>query len=312
MNKSYHQPILIRAVAWIYIILATPAALLFLGALQPERPNWPALAGPLLFLALFYAGAWWLLWVFRGHYLLTDDAIILRQWGRQTRLRYRDICAIQEKDSQLLPYLVLITPQTRLAISCKVEGFSELYTTLRQRVPALRAAESAQLPFELRLKPNFWASAGLGFGVYAIFTGALSIGGVWGQPYLTLWHGLGLWGLFLAIAAAGFLMSEAGLPYAVTFTATRIEARYWLGKTRAWPAMEITRIERERQERHGRHGARIQVYPLVLTFAGGERLQLDEARIWSFGYSPDRLQSILTQHFLSKSPGHGVKKKNAF
>ncbi len=312
MNKTYPQPILIRAVAWIYIILATPAGLLFLGPLQPNRPNWPALAGPLLFLGLFYGGAWWLLWVFRGHYLLTDDAIILRQWGRQTRLRYRDICAIQEKDSQLLPYLVLITPQTRLTISGKVEGFSELYATLRQRVPALRAAKPAQLPVELRLNSNFWASAGLGFGVYAIFTGALSIGGVWGQPYLTLWHGLSLWGLFLTIAVAGFLLSEAGPPYAVTFTATRIEARYWLGQTRAWPAAELTRIERERQERRGRHGARMEVYPLVLTFAGGECLQLDEARIWSFGYSPDRLQSVLTQHFLSGSPGHVAKKKIAF
>jgi hypothetical protein len=298
MTKTYRQPILIRVIAWGYILAATPAGLICFWAWgQDSSTDSSALLGPLLLMGSFYAGAWGVIWHYRGDYRLTEESITLRQWGRQTTLRYQDICAIKELNSQWLPYLQLVTPHASLSISNKTEGFADLYATLRERVPALRATEEAPAAIHLRLDKYYLMAAGVGFGVYAVFTGILSMGGVWGQPNLTWKHGLGAWGLFLLIAIFGWLVNEWGEPYDVSFTPTHIEARYVLGKTRRWPTTDLTGLERQRQLRDGRPGVRREVHPLVLTFTHGPTLQLEEERIWAFGYSPERLLVMLTGYF---------------
>ncbi len=302
MNKTYRQPILIKVVAWCYIALATPIFFVLLGSfLQGKTTDVSALIGiPLLFMP-FYIGAWWTLWKFRGQFTLTDEGIVLSQRGRQTLVRYQDIHAIREQDSQLLPYLLLITPETSLTISFKVEHFSDLYANLRQRVSALRDAERVTFPLNLRLRSGYLRQVGVVFSIYAIFTGILSLWGTFGQTHLTIWSGLFIRALFLAVAVFALLINEWKMPFAITFEHTHITARYLLRKTRTWSTRDVTRIERERQVRHIRYGSQVIVYPLVLTFSHGEKLQIEEGRVWSFGYAPDRLLAILTRQLMNNS-----------
>jgi len=302
MNKTYRQPIAIKIVAWCYIALATPIFLVLVGSFwQGKIDDVSILIGiPLLFMP-FYIGAWWLLWKFGGQFTLTDEGIVLIQLGRQTLVRYQDIHAIQERDSQLLPYLLLITPETSLAISFKVEHFSDLYANLRQRVSVLRDAERVTLPLDLRLRAGYLRQVGVVFLVYAIFTGILSFGVTFEQTHLTIWDGLIVWALFFAIVIVVLLITEWKTPFAVTFDNTHITARYLLKKARTWNTRDVTRVERERQVRQIRYGSRVVLYPLVLTFSNGERLQIEESRIWSFGYAPDRLLAILTRQLVNDS-----------
>ncbi|MCP4601099.1 MAG: hypothetical protein GY847_11345 [Proteobacteria bacterium] len=311
MNKTYRQPALIKVVAWCYIALTTPVFFVLFGSFwQGTLDDVAALIViPLLFMP-FYIGAWWTLWKFRGQFILTDEGIILSQLGRQTFLRYQDIHTIEERDSQLLPYLLLVTPETRLIILFKVEHFSDLYANLRQRISALRDAERVTFPLNLRLGPVYLRQVGVIFSIYAIFTGILSLWGTFGQTHLTIWNGLFIWTLFLVVAVGALLMNEWKTPFAVTFENEAIKARYLLGKARIWNTRDVTRIERERQVRHLRYGSRMIVYPLVLTFASGEKLQIEEGRIWSFGYAPDRLLAILTRQLMNNSIQYHHQKDN--
>ena len=90
-----------------------------------------------------------------------------------------------------------------------------------------------------------------------------------------------------------FWIGERVNPYEVDIDRNQIEARYLFGKTRRFNSGAILSIIRERQVRRIRYTAKMIVYPIVITFENGERWQLEEGRIWVFGYSPDRLFAIL-------------------
>ena len=302
MQKTYRQPTEIRMAAWIYIALATLTFLiLFISYWQGQTTDLSALIGiPALF-APFYIGAWWLVWHFRGEFILTDEGITLSQFGNQTFLRYADIHTITERESQLLPYLRLTTSEQSMTIAFKVKNFSDLYANLRRRIAALRAAERQTLPIKLRINRKHFQQAGSVLLVYFIFTGTLSIGAALEQTPGEYWRGLIIWAFFIIIAVGGALMNEWKTPYALSVDRENIEARYLLNGTRVFRSAELIRVEREAQVRYLRYGSKMVVYPLVLTFANGERLQIEEARTWAFGYSPDRLIKILTCEILEKS-----------
>ena len=293
MERIYRQPRNIKLVAWLYLALTTPVFFVlaweFSQASVEDKSAYIFI--PLLFLP-FYLGACWVLWRFRGYFVLTDDGITLKQsWG-QTFLRYQDISSFDERDSQFLPYLLLVTPEESLSISFKVDNFSDLYANLRKRISAMRIAESASLPLMLRFRPGYIRDVVIGFSLYAIFTGVLSTGMTHNKPWPVLYW-LGAWSIFILIAGFVFWLNELTSPYRVDIVQEQIEAHYLFGKTRTYGTREITRIERERQVRRVRYNMRFIAHPIVITFENGERLQLEEGRIWSFGYSPDRLLAIL-------------------
>jgi hypothetical protein len=246
---------------------------------------------PLLFLP-FYIGACWILWHFRGEFVLSDEGIMLKQFGRDTFLRYQDIFSIEERDSQFLPYLLLVTSEASLTISFKVNNFTDLYANLRQRIPAMQIAERETLPLILQFRSGYVRQMLIGFSAYALFTGVLSTGFAHNKPW-SVWSMLGGWSFFLAIAVFVFWINELTSPYRVTIDRDRIEAHYLFSKTRVFTVADILRVERERQVRRIRYGATMVVHPIVITLKSGERLQIEEGRIWSFGYSPDRLLIIL-------------------
>jgi len=293
MQRTYRQPRAIKLVAWLYIALATPTFLMLFWEFSQGRVEDRAAIVfiPLLFMP-FYLGAVWLLWRFRGHFVLTNEGITLAQLGKQTFLRYHDIFSIEERDSQLLPYLLLVTPETSLSISFKVDNFSDLYAHLRQRVSAMRMAESETLPLTLRFRPGYVRDVAVGFSAYGIFTGVLSTGMTHNKPW-PIWYWLGSWSIFIVIAGFVFWLNEWASPYSVDINQDHIEARYLFRKTHKFNTGEIIHIERERQVRQIRYGSKMVVYPLVITFVNEQRFQLEESRIWAFGYSPDRLLAIL-------------------
>jgi len=287
MERVYRQPREIK----------TPVILIFLVELSKGRVEDPSsyIFIPLLFLP-FYIGACWVLWHFRGEFILTDEGITLKQFGRQTCLPYQDILSIEERDSQFLPYLLLVSSETSLTISFKVNNFTDLYANLRQRISVMQMAERETFPLMLCFRPGYVRQVLIGFSAYALFTGVLSTGFAHNKPW-SVWSMLGAWSIFLVIAFFVFWINELTSPYQVTVDGERIEARYLFSKTKMFASNAITKIERERQVRRIRYGATMVVHPIVITFQSGERLQLEESRIWSFGYSPDRLVIILKRQF---------------
>lgn len=228
--------------------------------------------------------------------MLSDKGITLVQFGKETFLRYQDISSFEERDSQLLPSLLLTTSQDSLSISFKVDNFSDLYAKLRERISALQIAEKEELPFNLRFHPGYLRDTLVSLSAYAIFTGVLSTGVTHNKPWPILaW--LGMWSFFMLIAGFIFWLNELNTPFQLNIDQKQIEARYVFKKTRNFDTSAIVRIERERQIRRVRYNTKFIVHPIVITFADGERLQLEESRIWSFGYSPDRLLALLTRHF---------------
>ena len=297
MKKVYRQPREIKLVAWVYLALATPVILIFIIELSQGRVEDPSsyIFIPLLFLP-FYIGACWVLWYFRGEFILTDEGIMLKQFGRQTFLRYQDISSMEERDSQFLPYLLLVSSDTSMTIPFKTNNFTDLYANLRQRISVMQIAEQEILPLVLRFRPGYVRQVLIGFSAYALFTGILSTGFAHSKPW-SVWSMLGGWSIFLVIAFFVFWINELTVPYHVLVNGERIEARYLFSKTRTFGSGTILKIERERQVRRIRYGATMVVHPIVITFQSGERLQLEEGRIWSFGYSPDRLLIILKRQF---------------
>ena len=284
---------MIKVVAWLFIALTTPIFLLLFTVDDPSaKIGIPLLFGP------FYIGALWIHWHFRGEFILTKDGITLSQLGKETFLRYSDIYAIEERDSQFIPYLLLLTDDARLAISFQTDNFSNLYATLRKRIPAMEIAERARLPLVLRFRAEYLRESLIWFSVYAIFTGILSTGVTHDKPW-SVWLWLGMWSFFIAIAIFLLAINEWASPYQVSIDSKQIEAKYLFRKTRTFSTQAILKIERERQVRRIRYGMTMVVHPIVITFENGERFQLEERRIWSFGHSPDRLLTILTQQ-LSK------------
>ena len=79
MNKNYRQPRLIKIVAWIFFALTTPVFLvLFWEYSQGRTTDKSAVVIiPLLFLP-FYIGAFWLLWHFRGQFVLSNEGVTHR------------------------------------------------------------------------------------------------------------------------------------------------------------------------------------------------------------------------------------------
>ena len=292
---------MIKVVAWIFLALTLPIfVILFYEFSQGRVEDKSAvILIPLLFMP-FCIGAIWILWHLRGEFILTKDGITLSQFGKETFLRYSDIYALEERDSQLfMPYLLLLTNDARLTISFQTDDFSHLYATLRQHISVMEIAERAQLPLVLRFRAEYKKQNVVGFTIYAIFTGILSTGVFHDKPWSILYW-LGMWSVFIAIALFLLAINEWASPYQVSIDLKEIEAKYLFRKTRTFSTQAILKIERERQVRRIRYGMTTTVFPIVITFQNGERFQLEEGRIWSFGYSPDRLLAILTQQLLKK------------
>ncbi|HKJ39016.1 MAG TPA: hypothetical protein VJ972_09585, partial [Anaerolineales bacterium] len=88
MNQTYRQPYQIKIVAWLFIALCTPIFLLLFTVNDTSAQiGIPLLFGP------FFIGAVWILWYFRGKFILTKEGITLSQLGKETFLRYQDIYA---------------------------------------------------------------------------------------------------------------------------------------------------------------------------------------------------------------------------
>lgn len=195
MNQTYRQPMMIRIAAWGYILLATPIfVILFVSYWQGTSTDTSAYIGiPILFMP-FYIGAWWLVWHFRGKYILKDDGILLQQLGRQTFLRYQDIHTIAERGNQIVPALFLGTNERSLSISFQVDQFSDLYTNLKRRVAALHNAELETLPITLQYQPGYVKQVLLVVLANAVFMGILSAGFDYEEFSLEKWFSS--WSIF--------------------------------------------------------------------------------------------------------------------
>lgn len=297
MNKTYKQSPGVQLIAVLFILLVTPIFIIFGQAYQAGELDDPALFGLMaLFFLPFYVGSWWLLWAFNGRFHLTDDAITLKQVGRETEIPYSDIIRIEER-SQPAPHLRV---QSRLGdkiiILYQTERFSDLYAGLKRKTAVLQQAEEVVFPLNLRLPANDYKQGILPTILILLFFGALTAGLVNDKPHLTIGHGVGFMAFILLLILLVVLLIDSRSPTAVTFSAMSIKTRSLFGKEKEWMADTITRVERERIERYYRGTTHV-YYPLTITFADGEKLRIDEGRIWAFGYAPDRLYAIVARQY---------------
>lgn len=296
-NKTFRQSTAVQIAAGSFILMLTPICIIFWGAYQKGELDDPLLFGLLMLLfSPFYVVACVILWRFNGRFLLTDHAIILKQLGRTTKIAYSDILDIEER-SQLAPHLRLHTKQNKtLLILFQTERFSALYATLKQHVAAMHQAEQIAFPLHLKLPAHYYRNSLIPLLFTLFFFGFLTAGLVTTTSHLTIWHGLGFMGLFILIVLFVAYLTESKPPTAVIFSDMSMQTHYLSGKSQEWPVNEIKQIARERQERHYKGATHI-THPLVFTFKDGQRFQLDESRIWLFGYAPDRLFAILSKQY---------------
>ena len=312
--KTYRQSTAVQFASGTYILLLTPICIVFWDAYQKGQLNDPLQFALLVLMFFpFYVVAWVMLWRFNGRFHLTNDAIILKQLGRTTEIAYTDIINMEEHSQLGAPYLRLRTHQNKtLIILFQTEHFSDLYVTLKKHVTIVQQAENVAFPLHLQLPANYYWKSLVLISLALLFFGLLAAGLVNQEAHLTVWHGLGFMGLFILVVFFVAYESEGKPPTAVIFSDMSVQTQYLFGKPKEWSAKEIRRITRERQERYYKGTTHV-THPLVITFQDGQKFQLDENRIWLFGYVPDRLFAILAQHYPSQPTANGlIAQANSF
>jgi len=281
--------------------IALESSLVFIGA-----------SAPLLLLLPLY-----LLYHNSGEIILTDDAVVVRRWGREKRLRYDDVLSVRERDWNLPPNLVLRGPDVTLGIHTQAERFPQLYELLVERVPVLyrRAAERAPLRLEGARRLRNWLIFGivvlggfyLGFGLLPIWSELAS-----GAPDFTP---VLLRNAFIVFALASFFALPAlyivivgmvagslkgGQPVAYLFTEKSIHYRPPLGRWQRRPADQLAGIYLQSVEttvRASSGGAivaeTVLLHGIILHLANGEVLEISRDRLRHFGQTPNELYARL-------------------
>ncbi len=290
--------ILLVLTGCLYLLLLFP--LVFFSPYEPYARAVPALilfSLPFPLLGLY--------WTYRhsGQLILTDEAIILRHWGREQRLPYCDIKTVYFRDWHVPPNLVLKSEHGTLKFSRLVEGYPRLYQSLEHSVEALNKPlepDVISLPWEVSLRRRFWLLSGLQLmGVTAVLATIFAI-----LAYDETTHSLnpGM-AMCLIVVSVGILVIavigqlDPSQPVRLTFTDQAITAHYFLRRKVNWPAPSLRRIQfKEERASFSIEGIPGQMLkrPVILTFKGHPPLTITEKRANDWGYAPERLYANLS------------------
>jgi hypothetical protein len=263
-------------------------------------------------------GALGLYWFVRhsGTVRLTEDAVILERFGQQRRLAYEDVVDVWERDAHIPSNYVLEGRNRTLRFSREIEGFSDLYATLLQRVPPLRNLADVDFPLVLKLSWDYFLDLALGLlVVVALFGGLIYlIARNTGLSSADLFFMSLAFLLVLGLFAGALVPEVRKKPLMMAFERERIQVHPLLGETQAYDARRIRaiRIEEKVEEtqfvsRWAWQTLKSVVHPLVIDFADGERLTIREKQAWQFGYAPERLHAILRHLYTSSTQGVGAR-----
>jgi hypothetical protein len=277
------------------------SALLFIG-----------LSAPLLLALPLY-----LLYHNSGQVILTADAVVIRRWRREKRLRYDEVVAVRELDWNLPPNLVLQGAKATVGIHTQIEGFEELYQRLVQRVEVMRRRAEAEFPLVLQVTLSYQVL--LIGGLVALLAFYLGIGllPVWSElareapefsavllRNATIWLAMisffFLPALYIAVVGAIAGSLRGVQPVAYEFDEGTVRYRLPIG---LWRSRPVTNLEAfylkplQRTIRVSHAGAKVtetvQLHEIVLRFAYGETLEISHDRARQFGFAPHELYARL-------------------
>jgi hypothetical protein len=320
MNRTYRVPPLFRGHS-IFVLILTIAVDVFLLAAGLIGRSGISLGPVLLFVGfsapLLLGMPLYLLYHNSGEVVLVDDAVIVRRWGREKRLRYDQVVAVREFDWNLPPNLVLQGTDASVGINTQVERFSQVYEQLVQRVGVLRRRAEAGFPFRLEATVRYqaWLIVGiilflamyLGFGLLPIWSELVNEAPEFSPVLLrnaTIWFALLSFvfvpALYIVIVGtiAGSLRGVQ--PVAYSFTEEMVGYRLPLGPWRSRPVEQLVGIYLKPVEATVRTSGKGVVVretfrhnELALCFSDGHIFGISLDRIRQFGFTPNELYARL-------------------
>ncbi|MFP4345211.1 MAG: hypothetical protein ACLFU8_10995 [Anaerolineales bacterium] len=265
----------------------------------------------------------WNLAINSGIIILTDDAVILRRFGRERRMAYGEIEQIKERNANpLFPSLVLKGRGRRLKINCRAEKFAYIHHQLLERTEALsmereepgtsKPATSGVLTVQIRRGPFLFNTLGS-----MVIAGAILLAGLFLMDFRANPDPLLALAVYLLISIGVLVLVGAAMvsselkprqPVALEFHPHEIRFKRLLGPWQRFPVEELVALQRQEQVLpvHVRtDGAWIEErtvrYPLLLRFTGGREIYLDERRCRQMGCSPQKLYRRLERLYVSPS-----------
>lgn len=312
----------------LWVLLTSLAVCLFFMVVALASKSGGSLGSSLglwLILLPLMASCLYVLLHYTGLVILTPEAVVMRRLGREKRLRYADITAIQELVWGIPPNLVLRGSGQTLRIPRTVEHLPALYAQLLDRIPpAVRHAllglppDAAVYQLTVRRRARVWY--GIGTLLFILLYLGIGLMGIWiplgrgDVPPLT-WRWARDTGLTFLLVSTLFLPAlffilrsfftswgPFGIkqPNALELRPDEIRYRFPRGAWQTRPARDLQRVVLESEPvmvRARAAGAlieeRVMVYRIVLVFVDGEQLTIDQERAVQFGESPERLYQLL-------------------
>lgn len=242
-----------------------------------------------------------------GQVVLTEDALIRRRLGQESRIAYQAITDVQLTDSNIPPNLSFISSEgTVVSFSQEVENFPALYAALSARIPAMQAAERVSFPWTVRLSSSYFWDLALGVVVIFAVVGGIILGNLRRNPaanpvQLTLVM-LGVGGFILFLYLGASLGELRDKPLEIVFDKGSITVRPILGEPTVW-ATEIANIRIEEDQRsvrvlHPWQRLRYTQHPVIITFRNRQELRIEEEQAWAYGLSPEQLHATLRRLYL--------------
>jgi tetratricopeptide (TPR) repeat protein len=254
-----------------------------------------------------------------GRYILTEDGLLCLDANREQRLAYQALRAYRLAGSFPHADLLLSTTDDRMKISHQVEGFAGLYQELKRRSAVLQDAPRPDVPWELRLQPDYIRKGSTGQLATLLLTGLIALSVTYLSQDLNLLRiylgpdatpaalASGMLIVTVLIAALGAWIALSDLFYlnSLSFQVEEIRSQRLLGPDRIWKAHEVIQISRQRHEQLFRGGTRVD-FPLYIFFTNGEKLEITDSWAVAHATDLDRLQISLRLLYLPPQPEGGL------
>ncbi len=250
--------------------------------------------------AFFSLGAYWYV-RHNGVLLLTDEMILLRRFGKDKSLEYKEIVKIKERDNHMPPNYTLYSNTSTLKFSRLVENFATFYDILQSKTKALQETDIS-LPLILQLTSDFYLKITLAL----ISIGAIIANLFWvalrntEMPLSEIIFGILTVLFVLALFIGAMLPNLRNKFVRIDFTNGEIRAYPVVGSPRTFNTQKIKSIKIEKLTRQVNLQHRLiwrtmqsVTHPLVIRFSNGQELTITEHQSWDLGYAPERLAVLL-------------------
>lgn len=296
--RSYGQ-IILGLMGFLYLLLFSVPVFHFFSLLTAEKDDFVFIAVFSLGLVPFTLIGLYLFYRHSGCVILTKEAVILKRFGKEKRMLYRDIVEVDFTSWHIPEGIILRTDSDVLSFSTHIEDYPELLQALEQKISFRKLEpDPVSLPFRLSFAPRVLILKGLQFGaLIAVFSlivivlGRDDTGKInWVATSLLTLLVLGM----LVVAFIGELLPKEFVR--LDFTEQDITARYIGGKAKSWPVKSLKRITFDEQKRwftiDGVDGF-TPFRSVKLDFEGHPPLIIGEKRAKDFGYKSERLYANL-------------------